>query len=169
METSTKFYAWTLDQAKTYLFALLFITGNVLLPQLCHTLHLGGPTLLPIYFFALIGAYKYGINVGLLTAVLSPLINNAIFGMPSATVLPSILVKSVILAIAAGYVAHRYRNVSIHLLISVVLAYQVIGSLIEWAITENLQIALQDFRIGIPGMLLQLFGGYALLKIIARK
>lgn len=29
-------------------------------------------------------------------------------------------------------------------------------------------IAVQDFRIGIPGMLIQWFGGYALLKAIAK-
>ena len=32
---------------------------------------LNGPAMLPIYFFTLIGAYKYGFKVGMLTAVLS--------------------------------------------------------------------------------------------------
>ena len=73
MQTTTaKLYSLEYNNARTYGFSALFIAGNILLPQLCHTIHLGGPMLLPIYFFTLIGAYKYGWRVGLLTAVLSP-------------------------------------------------------------------------------------------------
>lgn len=169
MESTTKLYSLNYTNANTYLFALLFMVGNIALPQLCHLVHLGGPTLLPIYFFTLVGAYKYGFKVGLLTAVLSPLINSTWFGMPALAVLPAILVKSVLLAMAAGYVAHRFRRITIPALLGVVLAYQVVGTLIEWAIVGNFYLAAQDFRIGIPGMLLQLFGGYALLKAIAKR
>jgi len=49
-----------------------------------------------------------------------------------------------------------------------ILAYQVIGTGIEWAMTQNLAIALQDFRLGVPGMLIQLVGGYFLLKALAK-
>ena len=169
MESTTKLYSLNYTNANTYLFALLFIAGNIVLPQLCHLVHLGGPTMLPIYFFTLIGAYKYGWKVGLLTAILSPVINSALFGMPAVAVLPAILVKSVLLALAAGYMANRFRQVTVPALLGVVLAYQVVGTLMEWAIVGNFYLAAQDFRIGIPGMLLQVFGGYALLKTIAKR
>lgn len=169
MESTTKLYSLNYANANTYLFAMLFIVGNIALPQMCHLVHLGGPTMLPIYFFTLVGAYKYGFKVGLLTAVLSPLINSALFGMPAIAVLPAILVKSVLLAAAAGYMANRFRKITIPALLSVVLAYQVVGTLIEWAIVGNFYLAAQDFRIGIPGMLLQVLGGYALLKVIAKR
>lgn len=92
MQTTTaKLYSLEYNNARTYGFSALFIAGNILLPQLCHTIHLGGPMLLPIYFFTLIGAYKYGWRVGLLTAVLSPLINSMLFGMPLPEVLPDSL------------------------------------------------------------------------------
>ena len=83
METSAKLYSLNYSNVKTYLFALLFVAGNIALPQLCHLVPYGGPTLLPIYFFTLIAAYKYGFRVGLLTAVLSPVINHVLFAMPS--------------------------------------------------------------------------------------
>ena len=168
MESTTKFYSLNYTNANTYLFALLFIAGNMVLPQLCHLVHLGGPAMLPIYFFTLIGAYKYGFKVGMLTAVLSPLANSVLFGMPSVAVLPAILVKSVLLAVAAGYMAERFRKITIPALLGVVMAYQVVGTLIEWALVGDFYLAAQDFRIGIPGMLLQIFGGYALLKAIAK-
>ena len=87
--TSVKLYSLEYSEAKTYLAAALFLAGNIVLPQLFHTIRLGGPTWLPIYFFTLVGAYKYGWRVGLLTAVLSPLVNSALFGMPAAAALPA--------------------------------------------------------------------------------
>lgn len=168
METSAKLYALKYTNVNTYLFALLFVVGNILLPQLCHLIYLGGPTWLPIYFFTLIGAYKYGVRVGLLTALLSPVINSWLFGMPALAVLPAILVKSVLLALAAGFMAQRLKRVTLWSLFAVVLSYQVLGSLVEWGLVGNFVAAMQDFRIGVPGMLLQVFGGYGLLKLMAK-
>ena len=93
METSAKLYSLNYSNVKTYLFALLFIAGNIALPQLCHLIPYGGPTLLPIYFFTLIAGYKYGFRVGLLTAILSPVINHLLFAMPSEATLPVMLIK----------------------------------------------------------------------------
>ena len=73
---------------RTYLFAVLFVGGNMLLPQLCHLMPDGGKIFLPIYFFTLIASYKFGLKVGILTAVLSPLCNHLLFGMPPAGMLP---------------------------------------------------------------------------------
>lgn len=85
METKTvKLYSLDYSNARTYLMAALFIAGNMALPQLFHLIPQGGITWLPIYFFTLIGAYKFGWKVGLLTAVLSPIINSLLFGMPSS-------------------------------------------------------------------------------------
>lgn len=168
METTVKLYSLTYKEIKTYLFALLFVVGNIALPQICHLIPGGGLTWLPIYFFTLIAASKYGLRVGLLTAILSPLINSALFGMPPVALLPAILIKSTLLAGAAAYAAHRLGKISLLGIIAAVLAYQIVGTLIEWAIVKDFFIAVQDFRIGIPGMLIQIFGGYALLKAIAK-
>ena len=88
--------------------------------------------------------------------------------MPALAVLPAILIKSGLLAGAAAWVARRTRNVSLAGLLAAILAYQVIGTACEWAICGDFMLAVQDFRMGIPGMLLQLFGGYAVLKALNR-
>lgn len=168
MTTTVKLYSLSFSQYKTYLFAALFVIGNIVLPQLCHLVPMGGQTLLPIYFFTLIAAYKYGIKVGLLTAALSPIVNSLLFGMPSVAVLPIILIKSTLLASFAALAANRFKKVSFIGIVAAVLAYQVIGLGFEWAIVKDFFVAAQDFRIGIPGMLLQVVGGYALLKAIAK-
>ena len=167
--TTLKTYAYGPIDIRAYLFATLFIVGNLVLPQVCHLLPQGGFVWLPIYFFTLIGAYKYGLSVGLLTAVLSPLANHWLFGMPAAGVLPVIIAKSVLLAVAAFFVAKKTGTVSLLSLLIVVLSYQIAGTLLEWAIVKDFYVAIQDFRLGIPGMLVQLFGGYGLLKLIAKK
>lgn len=164
--TNVRLYSLPYDSLKTYAAVLLFVAGNIALPQLFHLVPQGGVTWLPIYFFTLVGAYKFGWRVGLLTAVLSPLVNSWLFDMPPATALPAILLKSCLLALLAGRTAHRFARVSFPLLLSVVLGYQVLGTLGEWALKGDLFLALQDFRIGLPGMALQVVGGYLCVKYI---
>lgn len=50
METTVKLYSLNFRQAKTYWFTLLFVAGNLILPQLCHLIPQGGLILLPIYY-----------------------------------------------------------------------------------------------------------------------
>lgn len=105
----------------------------------------------------------------MLTAVLSPVVNSALFGMPAVTGLPAILLKSVLLAIAAGYTAHRWQKASLPFMLVVVLSYQTVGTLSEWLMKGSFYDAIQDFRIGVPGMLLQIVGGYMFVKYLIRK
>lgn len=167
--TAVRLYSLGWREMRTYLFALLFIAGNIVLPQLCHLIPQGGLMLLPIYFFTLIAAYKFGFRVGLLTAVLSPLVNSVLFGMPPAAALPIIVIKGMLLAGAAAWMANRSKGASLLALIGVVLAYQLFGGLIEWAMTGEIAKALQDWKLGYPGMILQAFGGWLVLNHLLRK
>jgi hypothetical protein len=152
---------------RTYLLAFLFAAGNIILPQLCHLIPSGGQMILPIYFFTLIASYKFGVKVGLATAILSPVLNSALFGMPPAAALPVILTKSVLLALVASYVASQTKRLSVLHLAVVVVIYQIVGSAIEWQISQNWSASTADLTLGIPGMLLQVFGGWLLLKKLA--
>jgi len=168
MEKSIKLHSSSLSQGRAWIAATLFVAGNVALPQLCHLVPQGGMILLPIYFFTLIAAYKYGLWVGLVTAVLSPVVNHLAFAMPAAPMLAPILIKGVLLAVAAAVVARRAGRVSIVALVAVVLAYQIVGTGAEWALKGDLVAAAQDFRLGVPGMLVQIFGGWAVIRALGR-
>lgn len=168
MVTTIKLQTLEYRQAKTYWIAGLFILGNILLPQLCHLVPMGGVRWLPIYFFTLVGAYKYGWKAGLLTALLSPVVNCLLFGMPALDVVPAIMAKSALLALAAGFAAKRFKTVSLLILAGVVLCYQLLGTMLEWAWLGDFHTAVQDFRIGLPGMFVQVFGGYAVLRYLLR-
>lgn len=169
MEAHVKLYSLSYRDLRTYSVAALFAVGNIVFPQLCHLVPQGGLILLPIYFFTLIAAYKYGWRAGLLTAVLSPLANHLLFGMPALPMLPIILIKSVLLATIAGVVAGKVKRVSLLSVLLVVAGYQLIGGIAEWAMTGSLMAAVQDVRLGFPGILLQIFGGYAVLRFLLKK
>lgn len=170
MQTSTvKLYSFGYSEMRTYLVTALFILGNIIVPQLFHLVPQGGLIWLPIYFFTLVGAYKYGWKVGLLTAILSPVINSILFGMPAVAGLPAILLKSTILAFSAGFFASRFNKAALWQLLVVVLSYQVVGTLGEWILKGDFFVAIQDFRIGIPGMLMQIIGGWFVINYLIRK
>ena len=158
---------YTFSNYRTYLAALAFIRGNILVPQLCHLIPSGGLIFLPIYFFTLVGAFVCGWKVGLLTAVLSPVVNCLLFGMPPVASLPAILVKSLTLVLAVAIVSKKMRFSFLSVVIAV-LAYQVVGMTVEFFMDFNLLHALQDIRIGWPGILIQMVGGYLVIKALQR-
>lgn len=166
--SSTAVYSLSYRESKTYVAAALFVIGNILLPQLCHLMPQGGLIWLPIYFFTLVAAYKYGLTAGLLTAIVSPIVNSSLFGMPATSMLPIILTKSVLLALAAAFIASKVHRVALWAVALAVLAYQGIGMMAEWGMTGSLTAALQDIRLGWPGMLVQVFGGFAIIKLIKK-
>jgi hypothetical protein len=159
-----------LTKVKSLLWASAFVAGNLLLPFVCHHTPVGnmGFTLLPIYFFTLVAAYKFGWQVGLATAILSPLVNYLLLGMPMAGMLPIIITKSVLLAGFAALAAHKASRISMLHLLAVVLAYQIVGSGIEMLLTQSVGAGLADFTMGFPGMILQVVGGYFILKALAK-
>lgn len=163
MEKEIRIYNCKFDELKTYFLVTLFVIGNVALPQLCHLIPNGGKILLPIYFFTFVASYKYGFKVGVMTAILSPIINSLLFGMPLLNLLPAILTKSIVLALVASFVANKTQKISLLNLLMIVMIYQIVGTLAEWAMTSSFYVAIQDFRLGVPGMIIQILGVYFIL------
>ncbi|MCH5318716.1 MAG: ECF transporter S component [Paramuribaculum sp.] len=161
--------SYTFNDYRTYILATLFIAGNIILPQICHLVPQGGLVFLPIYFFTLIGALVFGWQVGLLTALLSPLANHLLFAMPPLAMLPVIEVKSVILALVAGVAMARVAKLNFAAVVAIVLGSQILGSIFELAWTGSMATAMGDFRIGLPGICIQIVAGCLCLRILSRK
>lgn len=158
----------TLNEAKLYLFWFSFTLGNLLLPMIVHAIPNGGMIFLPLFFFTLVAAYSEGLLVGTLVAISSPLINYFLTGMPMLTILPIVLFKSLLIAISASIVANTLKKINLVAITLIVVAMQVMGSLFEYVISGNIERALYSFKLGIPGMIIVAFAGYALLRIIAK-
>ena len=159
----------SLTTAKAWLTSAAFVAGNIVLPQLIHFFPQGDLMFLPIYFFTLIGAYRYGVQVGVLTAIASPLINCLCFGMPAPQMVPLIAMKGTLLAVFAGYAAQRTGRATLLTLVAVVLGYQIVGCAIESLALGSVMAGIRDFRIGFPGILIQIFGGWWVINRLASR
>lgn len=166
MEANVRLYALNYDEAKTYLWATVFVACNLVLPQLFHLIPQGGVIFSPLSLVILAGAYKFGWKTGLLAALASPLVNHAITGMPAWEVMPVMTLKLTVLALVAGFAAQRFKTVSLPLLIGVVLVSLAIGCLGEFILTGGIAATIADFTIGWPGLLLQVFGAWLILKYV---
>ena len=166
METNVRLYTLNYNEAKTYFWTAVFVTCNLLLPQLFHLIPQGGIIFAPLSLVILAGAYKFGWKAGLLAAVASPIVNHLITGMPAWGVLQVMMLKLAILALAAGFTAQYFKKVTLPLIIGVVLAAEVLGGLGELVLTGGIAATGLDFTIGWPGLLLQVIGTYLICKYL---
>lgn len=165
MEASIRLYSLSYSEKLTYLAAALFIACNIALPQLFHLIPQGGIIFSPLSLVIMAGAYKLGWRAALLAAVASPIVNHALFGMPAADVMTLMAVKLSLLAVIAGLAAQYFKSVSLPILVGVVLTVKAFEFLAEFLLTGNVAATVADFTIGWPGLLLQVLGTYAILKI----
>jgi hypothetical protein len=129
-----------------------------------HLIPQGGIIFSPLSLVILAGAYKFGWKTGLLAALLSPTVNHLLTGMPAWSILPVMTMKLAVLALVAGLVAQRFKTVNLPLLIGVVLVCKAIEAVGELALTGGIAATIADFTIGWPGLLLQVFGAWLILK-----
>ena len=166
--TTVRLYTLNYDEAKTYMWAAVFIVCNLALPQLFHLIPQGGIIFSPLSLVILAGAYKFGWKTGLLAALLSPTVNHLITGRPAMEVLPVMTMKLAVLALVAGLAAQRFKTVNLPLLIGVVLVTKAIECVGELALTGGIAATIADFTIGWPGLLLQVLGTWLILKYIRK-
>lgn len=163
MEANVRLYAFNYDEVKTYLWAMAFVACNLVLPQVFHLIPQGGVIFSPLSLVILAGAYKFGWKTGLLAALLSPIVNHLLTGMPAMAVLPVMTLKLAILALVAGFTAQHFKTVSLPLIIGVVIVNKAIGCFGELLLTGGIDATIADFTIGWPGLLLQVIGAWLIL------
>ena len=154
-----------LTDSRFYLATCALVVGNLLFPVLVHRIPDAGRTLLPILFFTLIAGWRYGAKVGLLTGLLSPLANHFLTGMPPAALLRELLLQSALLGGVASMVAARSRRPTLALLALVVGVHQALV-LFPQLLQGGAQACLETLRLRLPGLLLQVLAGTALLQFL---
>lgn len=169
MEATVRLYTLNYDEAKTYMWATIFVACNLVLPQVFHLIPQGGIIFAPLSLVILVGAYKFGWKTGLLAALASPLVNHLITGQPATAVMPVMTLKLVVLALVAGLAAQRFKTIGLPILIGVVLISEAIGCLGELVLTGGIAATIVDFTIGWPGLFLQIVGGYLIIRYLLKK
>ena len=157
------------SEVKLYLFSALFAAGNLLVPLALHTIPDAGAVFLPLFFFTLIAAWQFGLWTGLVVALVSPILNYLLIGMPPAALMPGILTKSVAFALVAVLLARSTHKVSLWGLIVAVAAMQTAGFVVERFTGTPMGVSLKLLQMAIPGMLILVFGGYLILRLLNRK
>lgn len=166
METSARLYSFNYSELRTYLWSMLFVACNILLPQVFHLVPQGGIVFAPLSLVILAGSYKLGWKTGLLAAVASPLVNHLLTGMPAWDMLPLMTLKLAALALLAGLAAQHFKRVSLPLIVGVVLVAELLGALAELLLTGGIASTVQDFSVGYPGLLLQVAGTWLVCKYL---
>ncbi len=157
-----------LKDARLYLAIAAMVLGNLLLPMALHRIPDAGRTFLPILFFTLIAGWRFGAKAGLLTGVLSPLANHYLTGMPPAPVLQALMLQSALLGVLAALIASRSHRLTLPILARVVLLHQAL-ILIPQILQAGMRPAFATFELRLPGILLQILGGFALLWFLGRQ
>ncbi len=116
-----------LRDLRLYVFAAVFTLGNLLTPAAVHSIPQGGLIFLPIFFFTLVAAYRFGFAAGALTGLASPLLNYALTGMPPASLLGTVLVQSLLIAAIAAVLASRTGRLNVWSLLLAAVAMQLVG------------------------------------------
>jgi hypothetical protein len=152
---------------RLYGFVAVFSVGNLAAPMAVHSIPQGGLIFLPIFFFTLVAAYRFGFAAGALTAVASPVLNYALTGMPASDMLVSVLVKSLLIAAIASLLASRSGRLSLWPLLLAAATMQLAGFGFDLARGGSLSAGLDALRLGLPGVAIMGFGGYAVLRLLA--
>jgi hypothetical protein len=155
----------SLRDLRLYGFVAVFTAGNLVAPMAVHTIPQGGLIFLPIFFFTLVAGYRFGFAAGALTAVASPVLNYALTGMPSAEMLVTVLAKSVLIAAIAALLAGRTR-LNPGLLLLAAASMQLAGFGLDLVRGGSVSAGLDALRLGIPGVVIMAFGGYAVLRLL---
>lgn len=155
-----------LGDVRLYLVTAAMVLGNVALPWAVHRIPDAGRMLLPIFFFTLVAGWRFGARAGVLTALLSPLANHALTGMPPAPMLQGIILQSALLGLLAAAMGARGLKPALGRLALVVLAHQVL-LVLPALVQAGPAAAVAGLRLHLPAILLQLLGGYGVLRLAA--
>ena len=167
-----------LRSPRLYIASLCLIAGNVILPALAHHIPGGGPALMPLFFFTLIAGWEFGLSCALLTALGSPLISFALTGMPRPSALMGVILSSIALGLLAAVFSTLFSTtgrsrrgsaswgVRLVSLAAIVAMHQAL--LMGLALSNGLDPALKGLVMRLPGTLLQILGGCAVIGLMER-
>ena len=154
----------TLSNPMIYVWTTVFVAANVLFPQVVHLMPLGGKALLPIMLFTLIASVRFGLYAGLLTAALSPLVSYLLCGMPDGAMLTAVYAKSLVIALTFGLWKMSGRAFNLLNMALLIIGVQFFCFVIERTLIFGIPAVWSDLLISWPGMILQLLGGFLVVK-----
>jgi len=144
-----------LIELRLYIISSILITASMVLPFTLHQFGFAGQVFMPIYLLALLAGLVYGWNCGLLVGILTPIISYSFTQMPMFPILPFVIIKSSLLGLISGLMVEQMYGKKLFMIAAVAILFsQIIGNLLLYLATMNLQMALTDAVTGFPGIIL---------------
>ncbi len=148
--------------------AFFLLSASVALTLAFHFLHISGSVFLPLYFIVILGAYTMAPQFSLATAIIIPLLNYLLTGMPPTSPIPMLqilVIELCALALATTYLRKTNLFLGIKLLSSIVIArfsaiLLVTSSMISWSFFVN------HLLESVPGILLNTLLAYFVLSFL---
>lgn len=137
--------ALNLKNEKTKYLAF-FLGTSLIAPTLYHSLGLSGVVYLPIFLSLSVGSFFLNPGYLLAIAILSPILNNIFFGMPSGMMTYVLVFEGIVFSLANM----RFKNIFLNILISRVSSVALIFFLSGYTYT----IWSKNIALGIPGIFL---------------
>lgn len=137
--------ALNLKNEKTKYLAF-FLGTSLIAPTLYHSLGLSGVVYLPIFLALTVGSFFLNPMYLLGMAVLSPVLNNIFFGMPSGMMTYVLVFEGIIFSLANM----KFKNIFVNILISRISSIALILFLSGYTYT----IWSRNIAMGVPGILL---------------
>ncbi len=155
-------------KSKPLIYAGFFIALGVLLPLPFHMIGIGGTIFLPMHIPVLLSGFDLGGFSGLMTGVLTPLINHLITGMPPLAPIPMAVIMMFELGaygLLAGVVFQKTSSIW-GALISSMVGGRIVAGLTVWVLILAFGFEQLDYPLafvggavftGLPGIALHLF------------
>jgi len=151
---------------RLFLVTAAMVVGNLALPYAVHRIPDAGRMLLPIFFFTLVAGWRFGARAGVITGLLSPLANHLLTGMPPTSMLQAIILQSALLGLLAAPMGARGLKPTLARLAVVVVAHQIL-MVLPGLVQTGPAAAVAGLRLHLPAILLQILGGYGVLRLLA--
>ncbi|MGL4402196.1 MAG: hypothetical protein ACRCTS_00445 [Fusobacteriaceae bacterium] len=137
--------ALNLKNEKTKYLAF-FLGTSLLAPTLYHSLGLSGVVYLPIFLSLSVGSFFLSPGYLLAIAILSPLLNNMFFGMPSGMMTYALIFEGIMFSLANT----KFKNIFLNILIARISSLTLIFFLSGYTYA----IWSRNIALGIPGIFL---------------
>ena len=158
----------TIDYLKLktlFIYFTIFIFCNLTFSMICHLIPNGGRIFVPIYFFTLIGSYLLGWKAGIIISLMSISTNHILLGMPDDNMIMIVLIKTITISLITALIN---KDNILTTLLKIILLYQLISIIIDLFITNNINIVISNLINQIPGLIIQLFIGYIIIKNVKK-
>lgn len=139
-------------------YMVFFLMTSLILPSFYHSIGLSGVKFLPIFLSLVVGSIFLGKRELSIMAILTPVINMALFNMPTGIMTYILIFEGIVFALIGDYIKNIFFRILISRFSTILLTF--------FISTYSFQIWKANFILGITGILINGILGFYIEKNI---